>query len=133
MGAWGSGNFENDTARDWLADAPDLNAVRETLAKIVGQGEGTSANTNACVEALAACELVAGALGAKAATLPPEADAWIATYGSTSARADAVLALDAVARIDAHSSLQRLFDDGERHEAWHSVTSELRARLAKLV
>src|SRR4051812_437192 len=106
MGAWGSGNFENDTASDWLADGPDVSAVREALAKIVGEEKGTSVSTDACVEALAACELVAGGLGAKAADLPEEADAWIATYGATLARADAARALDAVTRIDTQSSLQ---------------------------
>ena len=63
MGAWGPGNFENDTAVDWISDVEDGGAavVQEALLRVADAGDYIE-STEGC-EALAAAELVAAALG----------------------------------------------------------------------
>ena len=43
MGAWGSGNFENDDAMDWVADLEEtrnLKLVKQTLREVLDAGDG---------------------------------------------------------------------------------------------
>src|SRR5690242_14698988 len=65
MGSWGTGTFENDTAVDWIGDfadgAGDVEMVRTALTT-VADASGYIDADHGC-EALAACEIVAAALG----------------------------------------------------------------------
>jgi hypothetical protein len=131
MGAWGSGNFENDAARDWLGDLGELNnpaMVRKTLEAIVRATEKAYLKNNKCCAALAAAEVVATAAGRPGEYTPEKATAW--------ARANAANLVDlvsiaraAVERIESGSELQELFDEGGRDEEWHAVVQRLIARL----
>ncbi len=67
MGAWAAGSFGNDTALDFLADLQGFAALRKTLAGL----EKTSGELDAddASIALAACDLLAAAIGRPPADL----------------------------------------------------------------
>jgi hypothetical protein len=62
MGAWGIGNFDNDTANDWAADfveGGDLSFVREVLEKVTTRTAVEYLEQRVSCCALAACEVIA--------------------------------------------------------------------------
>jgi hypothetical protein len=125
MGAWGSGNFENDTALDWLEDINnnDVKAqVRQALGRVVKAKKGTLLNSDSCCIALAAAEIVAASVGAPS---EPEVRELLAQLEAPFETADIEMAIAAAARIDESSDLQQLFDGRGRYEAWHDVVANL--------
>src|SRR5213080_2413873 len=98
MGAWGSGNFDNDHALDWMGDlneSDDPAMVRKKLnevishpgshlqkpsifGRILGRRESMEQlDADVCCEGLVAAELVASALGHPPKELPDSARSWL--------------------------------------------------------
>lgn len=132
-GAWGVGAFENPRALKWLAalvadDDPDR--VRATLRLVVDATENPSEDV--CMDALAAAELVASALGRARGDVPDEARAWAKQHGDGWTSADVKLAVKAVRRIAADSELKDFWDEVDDVDEWLGDTNELASRLAKL-
>ena len=129
MGAWGSGNFDNDDALDWLSDlagSPDFAVGRAALDE-TGDGYLEAPEASA---ALAAAEIVAAALGRPAASLPDEATAWLAAHRDQLAPRDAALALAAVDRVLGEDcELRELWEEGEEDDGWETAVQDLRRRL----
>lgn len=129
MGAWGSGNFDNDDALDWLAelDGTDF-VVKNALAVVAESARDARLTTGMCCCALAAAELVAARSGNPAAQIPSAAAEWAAQRsGADSSLQD--LARVAVQRIEEKSGLQELFDEGGYNKEWHAVLDDLLQRL----
>ena len=70
MGAWGAGNFENDSALDWVVDLEDQEGMELVLQTLAERGEGGEG-------ILAAAEVVAALNGNASAELPEEVVDWI--------------------------------------------------------
>lgn len=123
MGAWGTGNWENDDALDWVAELRDVQDVEAMLSSSLSQA-GT------CCRALAAAEVVAACLGRPGPGLPVDVEAWIAQHRSGCPPRLGETAAEVVDEIGSRSELQKLFDEGARNESWHAVLDDLRARLS---
>jgi hypothetical protein len=62
MGAWGTGNFDNDAANDWAAnfvEVGDLSLVREVLEKVAATTAAEDLQQRVSCHALAAGEVIA--------------------------------------------------------------------------
>jgi hypothetical protein len=129
MGAWGSGNFENDAVSDWLAGLNEWSSVRRALEAVVQVAPGAYVSTNACCIALGAAEIVAACLG-NPGKAPAEVFHWAKASRNQCDEPTRVLAEESVRRIDNKSELQELFDEGGRNEEWHGHLRDLLRRLS---
>jgi hypothetical protein len=132
-GAWGVGAFENPRALKWVAalvggGTPDN--VRATLRSIV-DGEPPSLET--CMEAFAAAEIIAIALGRASGEVPVEARTWAKTHDDSWTATDVRLAVRAVKRIAADSELKDFWDEVDDTSEWNSEADDLASRLSRLV
>ena len=136
MGAWGTDNFANDDAMDWVAElesADDLSVVRAALEQVTG-AEGYVEAPAGSVE-LAAAEVVAGLRGRPHSALPPEVAAWVERHVALDAASLVEEARRAVAVAGGspeRSELSELWGeaDPEDRDAWRREVDDLRARLA---
>src|SRR5881398_3493769 len=126
MGAWGTGNFQNDDALDWIFDVGDIEDVREALQAVADEPADSEIDAPTCCGALAAAEMVAASKGAPTKELPDEVLDWVKRHGDKCTPSDVALASAAASRIESASELKDLFDEGGRNEEWHSVVHELR-------
>ena len=129
MGAWGSGNFDNDTALDWLAELDDPVLLRETLAPVAEAPDQAYLSASCCCSALAAAEVVAACCGFPAKKLPEKAAIWSSFHSDACDAQLVALAERASRRIESRSELQEVFDEGGTNEEWHGVVKELWGRL----
>ena len=136
MGAWGTGNFENDDAGDWiweLEKSKDKTLIRETLSRVANDDYPESP---ACSEALAAAEVVLAGLSGNDSGLPDEARQWLAKKVGwiikRSRRFDAMdarLASSAVEQVLAKSELAELWEETEDGDPWRTAQKQLAQRL----
>ncbi|MES0810109.1 DUF4259 domain-containing protein [Roseibium sp. SCPC15] len=68
MGVWASGSFGNDTALDFVADVTSFAAVLDTLRKL--EQDKSALDAEDASIALAACDMLAAAIGRPPADLP---------------------------------------------------------------
>jgi len=61
MGAWGSGNFENDTAFDWAADVSSVDDVRRPFDRLKRDTDARKGKSPRILDADFGCELLAAA------------------------------------------------------------------------
>jgi len=134
MGAWGAGNFENDTALDWVWDlegADDLSPVEAAIAGVLA-GDEEYLDADAGSMGLAAAEVVAALRKRPPDDLPAEVSAWVEAH-PLEPGADLVRdCLAAVAKIrdDEASELRELWAEEEELLAeWHGAVDDLVARL----
>ncbi len=130
MGAWGPGNFQNDSVLDWLAELERPGAVREALAS-VAEGRGYL-EVDDCCAALGAAEVVAACGGQPGEDLPKAVKAFAAAHGAAFAGELKELALAAARRVEAGSELQELFDETDVDASWHATVKELLGRLERI-
>ncbi|MBI4512024.1 MAG: DUF4259 domain-containing protein [Deltaproteobacteria bacterium] len=131
MGAWGIGNFENDAALDWLATLTDMKGLTDALRKVADAPAEPYLDADSCCAALAAAEVIAALCGVPGSKLPERMIEFVASYEGDCTASHLGLAMKAIARIDADSELQELFDEGGRDERWHGVLRELSERLSR--
>ncbi len=130
MGAWGTGNFDNDDALDWIATLEEQGllaagvAIHEVLSLADDYLEAPT-----CCAALAAAEVVAALRGRRAAELPRELEAWLDGApddpGAELTR-NARLAVEAILR---RSELRELWGESDEGATWERVVMDLRQRL----
>ena len=88
MGAWGTGNFENDTALDWVWDlktATNLKLIEQAVSDALGASDFLDADLGCTC--LAAAEVVAALRGNPGEGLPEDVSAWVKTVSYTHLRA----------------------------------------------
>ena len=130
MGAWGTGNWQNDDALDWIEELQtDANAVHAALQAV---GETPILGAGGCCRALAAAEIVTACFGQPGEGLPDEAKAWVAKHATEVPRAFVTTAIGAVTKLDSKSELQVLFDEDGRNAEWHAAVGSLRERLESI-
>ncbi|HLJ86274.1 MAG TPA: DUF4259 domain-containing protein [Candidatus Angelobacter sp.] len=130
MGAWGTGNFENDDASDWMFELEDSSGVALLKAVFAKVEKNAYPEAPDCCVALAAAEVVAAAKGKPSEDLPEEARNWI----DRQAKLDDIKVLDKVAkkaidRIRNKSELKELWQDSEDWPKWQQVLNRLEQRL----
>lgn len=133
MGAWGAGNFENDTALDWvweLQESADLAVVEAAIVDVLDCSDDLDADLG-CI-GLAAAEVVAALKGKPADGLPEEVSQWVETHGAPPGDmlvADSLAAVHKI-RNDDISELKELWEeDGDLPLEWYAVLDDLIARL----
>jgi hypothetical protein len=133
MGAWGVGNFENDTALDWvweLADSEDLILVESAVAEVLEARDYLDADVG-CI-GLAAAEAVAALGGKPVEGLPEEAARWVEAQTAAPPEAlvhDCLAAVDKIRR-DRISELRELWEEDEEvADEWYAALDELAMRL----
>jgi hypothetical protein len=113
VGAWGSGPFENDSARDWLWDlqeATDAQPVHRALAAPWQEGIHELLAPEAEEQAIAAAAVVGAAHSGIDAHLPAEAREWLANHST--------VLTGELLRKQALSTLERLRASSEVGELW---------------
>ena len=150
MGAWAAGNFENDTAMDWVGDlreSGDASAVRTALSQVMEQSTPQQPSfvgrllgrrpvepyleAPVASEALAAAEVVACWLGHPLPKLPDGVGEWAREHSSEFTPEFVQLARQVVATIKTKSELRDLWEEGDAATAaeWHTVIADLERRL----
>ena len=129
MAAWGNGNFENDDAKDWLAELKSIGPA--DLSKILAQAAdqpGYLESPSASI-ALAAAEVVAALGGSGAASAPVEVDEWVKRYPKAFTPELKGEALRAADRVRRDSELKDLWMEADGLNEWIGVVKDLQTRL----
>jgi hypothetical protein len=133
MGAWGAGNFENDTALDWvwdLKESTDLSVVQVAISDVLNCGDYLDADVG-CT-GLAAAEVIAALRNKPMDNLPEEVSQWVETHKivpSDRLVKDCLVAIDKIRSSDI-SELKELWEESEDLPTeWYSVLDDLTARL----
>ena len=129
MGAWGVLSFENDDAMDLVADLEQSGwaAISEAMASadLPGYFEAPSA-----ARAIAACEVIAAALGHPPNAMPP-----LVIRGATPKLSDVLrlkdAALRSLVRVRSASELAELWKDAGEREAWELTLDDIESRLGR--
>jgi hypothetical protein len=130
MAAWGSGNFENDDAQDWLNQLSSLGGddLRPLLARAADNDDYLEAPESSV--AVVAAEVVAALNGVPAEAAPRQILDWVnQTEGESSSELTA-LALRAVQRVRTNSELKDLWLEAEGLNEWSAALRDLEKRLA---
>lgn len=135
MGIWGVGNFENDLALDWLFDfgENDFRLIDRTLASVATMLATDDLDIDEASEVLAAAECIAAAGGFPLSEIPSELQEWLDANDPIVLKPDfVIMARKAVHRVHTHSELQKLWDETDEAEAWHTAVTDLQERLDKI-
>lgn len=135
MGAWGTGNFENDSALDFVADLKEMDPVllKNAIVFLAEAESEQELDSDDCCAALVAAEYVAAARGNASPAITDEQKKWIAEKDIKSmdeAHDLASHARSAVERIRTQSELQELWEESDHFQEWYKVQEELIRRLA---
>ena len=133
MGAWGVGNFENDSALDWVWDLKRSNRLRllkSTISNVLKSEEYIDADLG-CT-GLAAAEVVAALIGKPLDGLPQDVKDWVQKQRkkpNDQLIGQARLAVERI-RTEDISELKLLFGEGdELPNDWYAVVDDLLERL----
>ncbi|MBX3031271.1 MAG: DUF4259 domain-containing protein [Chloroflexi bacterium] len=136
MGAWGGGSFDNDDAMDWLAeleDSDDAEVLRSALDAVADADAGDYVEVPDASCALAAAEVIAAGSGAPAASLPPEALAWVSAHHDGVTAGMVRHAYQVVVRVAGDSELRELWDESAHRDEWRTVVIDLQRRLTAAI
>jgi hypothetical protein len=132
MGAWGTGNFDNDTALDWvfeLEETNDLSLIVETIEAVFTEDY---IDSDVGTEALIAIEAIARLKGNFDVenSYAEDLDNWVKSHrleisDELIEKSKKVLELI----VSDKSELYELWEETEDFEAWKNEINDLRARL----
>jgi hypothetical protein len=131
MGAWGLGNFENDSAIDWLHDFlanPKLPVLEEPAALILQENEFIDSEESLCT--LAAAEVIATLNGFAPKDLPKDIE--FEKIKITIGEHTINMVIQAVYKIlyfEHHSELRVLWEETDDYNNWVAVQTDLIKRL----
>lgn len=144
MGAWGFGDFENDSALDWaeelIEDENKIEFIESTLKKAL------SLKTNSLFkklinnkekqieeplgsEILAASEIIAALNNNPSNDLPDFVTEWINSNRFNNLTSLKLLALEAINIVKTKSELKELWNESEDLSNWLKIICELEERL----
>ncbi len=130
MGAWGAGNFDNDTAWDWahaLEEAHDLSLVEEAIGRVLEAGGYLDAPD--AEEAIAAAEVIARLQG-NPGDYAEKVDEWVSENKFAVSAELAKKSHTALERIlGADSELAELWGESESFDEWKAAVTDLKARI----
>lgn len=131
MATWGYGNFDNDTALNWIesfADEPKPKKLEQAFKKIAEAGK--LLEISACEEGLAGAELVAAMHGNPSIDLPQSVQDLIDEYKLAAPPEMRKAAQAVVTRIRTDSELRALWEESDEIDAWLEAVDDLYDRLA---
>ena len=135
MGTWSCEPFGNDTANDWaygLDDRSDFSLVKDAIRSVL-DSDGDYLDSDLAVEAIAAAEVLAKALGrgTQSDAYTAKVDAWLRRVSARPAEsllADARRALERILGPD--SELNELWEESDEHAEWLAAVRAQQAALA---
>lgn len=130
MGAWGTHNFANDDAMDWLAELED-NGLAATSSAFAAVDEAADDYLDASIAAcaLAAAEVIAALHGRPSPTLPEEIITWVAANPGDPGKALLASARRTIDVVGKQSELRDLWEETDEFETWRAELSDLKGRL----
>ena len=131
MGAWGTDNFANDDAMDWVAEL-ESNGLAATASAFSAVDEAADDYLDASIAscALAAAEVIAALHGYPSSTLPEEIGTWVAANAGDPGKASIASARRAIDVVARQSELRDLWEESDEFAAWKSELADLKNRLA---
>jgi hypothetical protein len=133
MGAWGTGNFENDDALDWLgdfSDEPSEELLFEAITEVNEVDEYLESPE--CSNALASAEIIALLKGFSASNLPEDVKELAEEIEFKPSAGLISESIKAIARIKSDSELKELWEETEHFDQWLSVIEDLEKRLKQV-
>ena len=132
MGAWGVGNFDNDTVLDWLYDlqeAEDISLISKTIDAVFDE---TYIDADVGAEALGAIEAIARLQGnfGVSTEYSEELNAWVKSHPLSVERIlkeKAKKALELI--LGEKSELHELCEESDELDAWEKEVYTLKNRL----
>jgi len=132
MSAWGVGNFDNDTALDWiyeLEETDDLSLVKNTIEKVLSE---KYIDSDMGAEALVAIEVLARLKGnfGKEDPYSEDIDQWVKTHAievDSKTIDKALQAIDLI--VSKKSELYELWEETDDFNAWKEEINNLKIRL----
>jgi len=132
MGAWGTGNFDNDTALDWvfeLEEVNDLSLIEKTIDAVF---DDDYIDSDIGCEALIAIEAIARLIGnfGKDNSYAEDLDSWVKSHNldvNNELIVRGKKALDLI--VSEKSELYELWEETEDFDTWKNEIDDLRARL----
>ena len=131
MGAWGTNNFENDDALDWIGDfcdEPNQDALSNAFASVSEIGDDYLEAPESSM-ALAAAEIVAALKNSPSSDLPEDAKTCIDTLDFKASDELISEALKAIKRVKSDSELKELWEETEDFPEWNGIVDNLIMRL----
>lgn len=130
MGAWGYGNFDNDTVLDWIGDLVEtegLELISEFIEMVLDDGD---LDADTASSAIGAIEVLAALHNRPATEQHDDEDLeeWIEQHKGQGANLLEV-AQKALRKILAESELKDLWEETEHYEDWVNAVKELENRL----
>ena len=132
MGAWGVGNFDNDTALDWVCDLDeydDTTLLEQTLDAI----DEDDIDASSAEEALIAIEVIARLLcNFKKDDYSEEVDRWVKAHPITVSNELLEKAKKTITLIlGGNSELRGLWESTHNYQKWILIVKDLEQRLTR--
>lgn len=132
MGAWDTGNFDNDVALDWIAEFLDVRQFTRVVSELKRyQKNHRNGSEYGAEDALVASEIVAAMCGHADDTIPEDLAVWVSASRSKVKSEITALAVDVVKRIMNQSELQELWLESDSFQEWKNIQLTLLKRLQK--
>ncbi|WP_159065052.1 DUF4259 domain-containing protein [Thaumasiovibrio subtropicus] len=128
MGAWGTGNFDNDTACDWafqLEESDDLSLIESTIDEVF---EEDYIDADVGSEALAAIDTLARLRGIERTknAYTEAVDKWVANHPIATSEPLILRASEALIAIASEESeLSELWSETDEYDAWRQEIDSL--------
>lgn len=133
MGTWGYGNFDNDSAVDWLMDfveEPSEAKIRSAF-NMIEDSDGMAESMD-CEEALVAAEVVAQLCGATSSEFPEDELEALSLSGFKCSTDLTSTAIEIIQKIKQNSELKELWEESEESDLWLESVNELEQRLTAI-
>jgi hypothetical protein len=128
MPGWGTGNFENDDAKNFLdaLQAKEPGELKQILARA---DDEDYLDAPAASRVIAAAEVVATAKGMPPEMAPPQITEWVGKIDGAPSDEMKELARRAVNKVRLNSELKDLWLEAEGLNEWSAALRDLEARL----
>jgi hypothetical protein len=131
MGAWGLGNFENDSAMDWLVDfavKPELSVIEEPFNTVLNATEFIDSEES--FVALAASEIIAACGDLPCNDFPEDISLKeLKPLMKLETISRAIQVIYKILHFEQHSELRELWQESDEYEDWIAIQNELIKRL----
>ena len=127
MGAWGSGNLDNDGALDWLEEFKARKSIRALQKKL----KNFPRAPESADEVLACAEIIAALNGYPSYDIPPEIEEWTEKQRKKTPPDLCREAGETVQSILKESDLKSLWEETEHFNDWRAIEEDLLSRLTR--
>jgi Domain of unknown function (DUF4259) len=129
MAPWGTGSFENDDAKNWLAKLGTISPEDLTQILVQAADNPDYLEAPAAGIAIAAAEIVAALNDSLAEAMPTEIVEWTKKNQQASSPELKALAIRALERVRRNSELKDLWLEADGLNDWTAAIQALQTRL----